>query len=202
VPCRAATIRAVPVDLVLASSSPRRRELLAWLDVPFRIDVVDVDESPRPGETAEALVRRLARAKGEAAAVRVPGAWIVAADTIVEIDGDVLGKPRDVGDAASMLARLSDREHRVHTAFVLGAPGGRLRAEQTVTSRVRFRRLSPAVIEKYVASGEPADKAGAYALQGRGAAFVAGVDGSLTNVIGLPLDELEQALAEAGILGG
>ena len=194
----AATIRRV--RLVLASASPRRRELLGWLGVEFVVDAADVDERPLPSESAEQLVRRLAAAKACATAARQRAAWVLAADTVVEIDGDVLGKPADPAGAATMLARLGGREHRVVTAFVLLAPGGTVRADEVVVSRVHFRPLRPAAIAAYAESGEPLDKAGAYAIQGRGAALVSSIDGSVTNVIGLPLREVEGALAEAGLL--
>jgi septum formation protein len=186
--------------LVLASASPRRRELLRWLVAEYELDVAEVDESARRGETAPALVARLAAAKGEAVAARRPEAWVLAADTIVEIGGDVLGKPADARDAADMLRRLSGREHRVFTGFVLLAPRGGERRARTVESRVLFHELTPRTIEAYVATGEPLDKAGSYAIQGRGAGLVARVDGSFTNVIGLPLAEVGAALREAGLL--
>lgn len=185
--------------LVLASASPRRRELLRWLVAQYELDSAEIDESPRPGEAATALVARLARAKAEAVAARRQGAWILAADTIVEIDGVVLGKPTDEREAVAMLGRLSGREHRVLTGFTLLAPRGDHRSG-TVESRVRFRRLDGPRIASYVATGEPLDKAGAYAIQGRGASMIAGVDGSFTNVIGLPLDEVGTVLGEAGLL--
>ena len=185
--------------LVLASASPRRRELLRWLVAEYELDTAEIDESARPGEPAPALVARLARAKAEAVAARRRGAWILAADTIVEIDGEVLGKPADEGEAVAMLGRLSGREHRVFTGFTLLSPGGEHRSGM-VESRVRFRRIDGSRIATYVATGEPLDKAGAYAIQGRGASMIAGVDGSFTNVIGLPLDEVGAVLGEAGLL--
>jgi septum formation protein len=186
--------------LVLASASPRRRELLRWLVAEYHLDVAEVDESARPGEAAAALVGRLAEAKAGAVAGRRPEAWVLGADTVVEIDGDVLGKPADPREAAGMLRRLSGREHRVFTGFTLLAPHGRARHGGTVESRVLFHDLSPRTIEAYVATGEPLDKAGSYAIQGRGAGLVARVDGSFTNVIGLPLGEVGAALQEAGLL--
>jgi septum formation protein len=186
--------------LVLASASPRRRELLRWLVPEYELDAADVDESARPGEEAAGLVARLAAAKGDDVAGRRPEAWVLAADTVVEIDGDVLGKPVDPREAAGMLRRLSGREHRVFTGFTLLAPRGRARHGGIVESRVLFHELSPRTIEDYVATGEPLDKAGSYAIQGRGAALVARVDGSFTNVIGLPLGEVGAALREAGLL--
>ena len=186
--------------LVLASASPRRRELLGWLGVEFVVDPADVDERPLPDESAAQLVRRLAAAKADATAAQRPAAWVLAADTVVEIDGDVLGKPANPADAVTMLARLAGREHRVVTGFVLVAPDGMTRADEVVVSRVCFRPLRPAAIAAYADSGEPLDKAGGYAIQGRGAALVSSIEGSFTNVIGLPLQEVEAALAEAGLL--
>ena len=185
--------------LVLASASPRRRELLRWLVAEYELETAQVDESPLPAEPAPSLVARLARAKADAVRARRPGAWILAADTIVELDGDILGKPADARDAVAMLGRLSGREHRVFTGFTLLAPGGEHRSG-TVESRVLFRPLDALRIEGYVATGEPLDKAGAYAIQGRGAGLVARVDGSFTNVIGLPLAEVGAVLGEAGLL--
>ena len=186
--------------LVLASASPRRRELLRWLVAEYELAVAELDESAHPGEPAPALVARLAEAKAAAVAARRPEAWVLAADTVVELDGDVLGKPADAREAAGMLRRLSGREHRVYTGFTLLAPQGRVRHGDTVESRVLFHDLTPRTIESYVATGEPLDKAGSYAIQGRGAGLVARVDGSFTNVIGLPLGEVGAALREVGLL--
>lgn len=185
--------------LVLASASPRRHELLRWLVAEFEIDVPAVDESSPAGEEAASLVRRLARAKAAAVAERRPSAWVLGADTIVELDGEVLGKPADAEEAVRMLARLSGREHRVYTGVALLGPGGR-HDEDTVCSRVVFRPLDPARIAAYVATGEPLDKAGAYAVQGRGAGLIERVVGSFTNVIGLPLTEVGRLLGGAGLL--
>jgi septum formation protein len=187
--------------LVLASASPRRHQLLRWLGVGYEVEVPDIDERSVPGETAEAMVCRLARAKGVAVAARRPASWILAADTIVALDDTLLGKPSDGEDAARMLARLSGREHRVATGFALLAPGGAVRAAELVVTRVTFRPLDARAIQTYVASGEPVDKAGAYAVQGLGAGLIERVDGSFTNVIGLPLVEVGRALEEAGLLG-
>ena len=188
--------------LVLASASPRRQRLLAWLGVPFEVDPASVDESPRAAEVATDMVLRLAHAKGAAVAGRRAGDWILAADTTVELDGVLFGKPRDTSDAAGMLAQLAGREHRVATGFALLAPGGAVRAADVVVTRVRFRPLDARAIAAYVATGECDGKAGAYAIQGHGAGLIERIDGSFTNVIGLPLVETERALAEAGLLGG
>ncbi|WP_018864750.1 nucleoside triphosphate pyrophosphatase [Thioalkalivibrio sp. ARh3] len=182
--------------LLLASASPRRRELLEQIQLAFEVAPMDVDETPRPGESPEALVERLAIAKAEAALERgIPGQWVLAADTVVVVDDEALGKPADFADAAAMLQRLSGGEHRVVSGMALGRPGESMRA-RTVTTRVRIRPLTSSDIEHYWATGEPRGKAGAYAIQGRGAAFVEWIAGSYTNVVGLPLFELEQWLAE------
>ena len=188
--------------LVLASASPRRQHLLRWFGIDFAIDPPEVDESPRPGEAGAALVERLAVDKARAVADRRPTDWILAADTLVEVDGDLLGKPVDDRDATAMLGRLAGREHRVLTGFVLLAPGGTLRAREVVVTRVRFRPLAPGEVATYVASGEPEGKAGGYAIQGFGAGLVSRIDGSFTNVIGLPLDEVGRALTQVGLLAG
>ena len=186
--------------LVLASASPRRRELLAWLGVEHVVEAADVDERPLAEETAFRLVGRLAVAKAAAIAARRPHDWVLGADTIVELDGELLGKPADRRDGAAMLARLSGREHRVATGFALLAPGGIVRTAEVVQSVVRFRRIAARALAAYLETGEPDDKAGAYAIQGRGAALIESVDGSFTNVMGLPLVEVERALVEAGLL--
>jgi septum formation protein len=186
--------------LVLASASPRRQELLGWLGIEHVFEPADVDERVRPKETGPELVLRLANAKAAAIAARRPHAWVLGADTIVEVDGDLLGKPNDRAEGGRMLARLSGREHRVATGFALLAPGGAVRAADVVLSHVRFRRIEPRALAAYLETGEPDDKAGAYAIQGLGAALIERVEGSFTNVMGLPLVEVERALEEAGLL--
>jgi len=187
-----------PVRLVLASSSPRRRELLATLGVEFEVRPADADETPRVGEAPEPLVLRLALAKARAAAR--PGELVLGADTIVALDGEPLGKPADADAARAMLERLSGRHHQVWTGVALverSAVGARERALAVVTDVV-FRTLEPAEIDAYVASGEPLDRAGAYAIQGGAAAFVASVDGSWSNVVGLPVGAVRELLARHG----
>jgi septum formation protein len=186
--------------LVLASASPRRHQLLRWLGVVYEVDTADVDERAKPHEAAVEMVTRLAREKATAVSARRPDTWVLGADTIVEIDGVMLGKPADSADAAAMLARLAGREHRVATGFAIVAPGGRVQAAERVVTRVVFRPLDRRVIETYVASGEPEGKAGAYAIQGLGAGLIERIEGSFTNVIGLPLVEVRRALEEAGLL--
>jgi septum formation protein len=174
--------------LVLASGSPRRRELLAQLGLTFRVVEPAVDEEPLPGEQPIAMVRRLAAAK----AVAVEGDPVLAADTTVEVDGEILGKPTDAADARRMLRRLSGRAHKVHTAVAVRA-GSEL-AVEVVTTIVTFVALQPAVIDWYVGTGEPLDKAGAYAIQGHGGIFVEHVRGSTSNVVGLPLTTVARLL--------
>lgn len=181
-----------PHRLVLASGSPRRRELLALLGVHFDVVPADLDETPRRGEEPTAHVLRLASAKANAVARGNPDGLVVAADTVVDLDGEILGKPVDPDDAARMLRALSGRRHRVHTGVVVADD------IELVTSIVHFDELFPTDVDRYVASGEPLDKAGAYAIQGRAAAFIRAVHGSVTNVIGLPLAEVRRMLVEAG----
>jgi septum formation protein len=130
-----------------------------------------------------------------------PGRWLLAADTVVEIDGDILGKPADTAAARQMLSRLSGRNHRVLTAVILLAPDDTVQLDEVVTSRVRFREIEPREIDAYVATAEPFDKAGAYAVQGMGGAFVESIDGSYTSVVGLPLELVREALTAHGLLG-
>jgi len=190
---------------VLASSSPRRRELLASLGLPFTVRPVHLDETPRPAEPARDYVERLAREK--AAADARDGELVIAADTVVVLPGGeadrpaLLGKPADAAEALAMLARLAGREHLVLTGVALEEPadgGPPRRVAAVVTSRVRLAALSPPEIEWYVASGEPLDKAGAYAIQGLGALFVEAVEGNYTNVVGLPLPAVYRLFAELG----
>lgn len=188
--------------LVLASASPRRHQLLAWLGIPFTIDSADVDETPHPDEDAAEMVARLAREKAMAVAARRPDAWVLGADTTVEVDGVLLGKPADDDEAAAMLARLAGREHRVSTGFALVSPGGAARVVDVVRTRVVFRPLDQRAIRAYVGSGEPDGKAGGYAIQGLGAGLIERIDGSFTNVMGLPVTEVARALAEAGFRAG
>ena len=185
--------------LVLGSGSPRRRELLALAGLTFEVRVTDVPEEPLDGEEPSEHARRLARDKARAASLVAPHALALGADTIVVLDGEILGKPRDRADAAAMLARLSGRTHEVLTGFALAA-GGNVRTSAVVRTEVDFRVLGAHEIEAYVASGEPLDKAGAYGIQGGAAAFVPAIRGSYTNVVGLPLVEVLGALFELGAI--
>lgn len=186
--------------IYLASQSPRRAELLRQLGLRYKIVVAPVDESPKPNESPEGYVERLARDKIAAALIQLgarPSAPLLAADTAVAIDGRILGKPCDRGDALTMLAQLSGREHRVLSCVALWTQSGTRTALSV--SRVRFRALSPPEAAAYWDSGEPADKAGAYAIQGRGALFIEHLDGSYSGVMGLPLYETAQLLRAAGV---
>ncbi len=186
-----------PARLVLASASPRRRRLLTGLGLDFEVRPVEADESPLPGEGPREMVVRLARLKAATAAdPGGAGELILAADTVVVLDGELLGKPADPDDAARMLGRLAGRVHQVLTGVAVLDPGLREEAYGVETSEVRIARLSPAEIDWYVATGEPLDKAGAYAIQGLGALFVETVAGNYTNVVGLPLPLTRRLFAE------
>jgi septum formation protein len=184
--------------LILASASPRRRELLRTLCADFRVVPSDLEEALIPGSLREA-VAALALDKARAVAARTGEGVVLGADTIVVIDGQALGKPTGPGDAHAMLRRLRGREHEVITAIAV-VDAGTGRSEATaVVSRVRMLDYDEATIEAYVATGEPLDKAGAYAIQGRGGALVAGYEGSFSNVVGLPLEETARVLASFGV---
>ncbi|MCG5511536.1 Maf family protein [Ectothiorhodospira shaposhnikovii] len=187
--------------LILASASPRRRELLDQIGVAWRAHPVDVEEIPRAGESPEDFALRMAVTKARAAHDAVPGHLpVLGADTVVSIDGDILGKPRDREDALDMLGRLSGRTHTVLSAVALLHQGYCHQALST--TRVCFRDLSPDDRRAYWASGEPADKAGAYGIQGLGALFVAHIEGSYSGVVGLPLFETGELLRRCGLISG
>jgi septum formation protein len=192
----------VSATLVLASASPRRRELLQRVGLAVEVRVREVDETPAAGEDPVTYVQRVARAKA-AAVKRGPGEWVLAADTTVTIDGAILGKAATREEAARMLRALSGRVHRVVTAFALVGDGGSRGAAPRVVARhatteVEMIAIDDAALADYLASGEWRGKAGAYAIQGIAAALVARIDGSVTNVIGLPLAEVLAALREVG----
>jgi septum formation protein len=184
--------------LVLASASPRRLELLRQIGLePARVDAPDLDEAPLRDETPRLLVARLAREKALAVAARHPDAFVLAADTEVAVGRRVLGKPADAADAGRMLALMSGRAHRVLTGVAVVAPDGRL-AERLSETRVKFKRLTRAEIDGYLASGEWAGKAGGYGVQGRAGAFMIALSGSYTSVVGLPLYETRALLVGLG----
>lgn len=196
--------------LVLASASPRRRGLLETAGLTPRVWPADVDESVRPGEAPGTYALRVASDKAHAVAARdeLAGAWVLAADTVVHLDDTIFGKPADPAHAERMLSTLAGRWHTVTTAWALRLAGdGRtdMDAQEvagTQSSQVRFRDLPPATIVAYVNTGESADKAGAYGIQGLGAALVAEVRGSYSNVVGLPMEAVMGALATCGIHPG
>jgi septum formation protein len=184
-------------ELLLASQSPRRRELLGQLGVSFDVISVTVDETQRRAEPPDEYVLRLARDKASAGAGVRPGRPVLAADTAVIIDGATLGKPRNRDDALAMLMRLSGHRHEVLSGVALWHD--RAMSTALSISEVHFRELTVEECEAYWATGEPCDKAGAYGIQGRAGAFVTRLSGSYSGVVGLPLYETEQLLRRAGV---
>ncbi|HEX7879047.1 MAG TPA: Maf family protein [Candidatus Eisenbacteria bacterium] len=182
--------------VVLASASPRRTEILSRAGIAHVVAPVDADESLVAGDSPDIQALTIARRKAEAAAPRWPGRWVLAADTIVDVGGVPLGKPADDSDARRMLGALSGRPHAVHTGLALVTPSGTVHTAVEST-RVHVRTLTPEVIDRYVASGEPRDKAGAYAIQGLGSLLIDRIDGAYDNVVGLPLARLLTLFAEA-----
>lgn len=183
--------------VILASQSPRRRELLTLVGIPHEVRPADIDESYLAGELPRAHAERLAREKAAVVTRRAPDAVVIGSDTIVVVDGDVLGKPRNEGEAAAMLARLSGRTHTVMTAIAVQWRGAERSAVEEV--EVTFHALTPADIDAYIATREPMDKAGAYGIQGFGATIVARVDGDYFAVMGLPLQRMVRLMAELGL---
>ncbi len=185
--------------IILASNSPRRRELLQQIGLTFTTDPAHVDERMLPGENAETYVVRVALDKARVASAKASTGIVIAADTVVVVDGSVLGKPVDARDAKRMLERLSGRMHQVITGLaVLDAGTGRVRTGSTAT-RVWFRKLTSTEISSYVSTGEPLDKAGAYGIQEKGALLVQKIEGCYFNVVGLPLSLLGEFLREFGV---
>jgi len=195
-------------DVVLGSGSPRRLELIRSLGIEPRVVLPDIDESVHAGESATEYVRRLAAEKLDTVMRRIAAASVgtiaITADTTVEIDGRILGKPATDAEATNMLEALSGREHRVHTGLAVAVAGPGCRGVdwnghvEVVTTMVRFRELEASEIHRYVTSGEPLDKAGAYAIQGGASAFVERIEGPLDSVVGLPLDRLVDICAGLG----
>jgi len=183
--------------IILASASPRRAALLEQIGVEFSIQPADIDESVRDGETAQALVQRLAQAKADAVANNAVDALVIGSDTVVTLDDAIFGKPRDQAHAAAMLQQLSGRTHRVYSAVAIVA--GDRQANRVSSSDVTMQPLRPEHISAYWASGEPRDKAGGYAIQGLGAVFVQHLAGSYSGVMGLPLYETARLLIEFGV---
>lgn len=187
------------MKFILASASPRRRELLASIGVEFDVLPSDVPEVHRDGEAPEEYVARLSRDKAAALASRHPERWVIAADTTVLLGEQLLEKPVDAPDAVRMLGTIAGRTHIVYTGVTLEHAASGYRDTRVAESEVRMLPLSRAEIEWYVRTGEPMDKAGAYAVQGIGAMFIESVHGSYTNVVGLPLATLFQMMRKAGI---
>lgn len=186
------------MTLILASASPRRRELLSHLGVAFEVRAADLDESVKPGEHAAAYVERLAREKSQLPGSATERRIVIAADTSVVLDDHILGKPgADAALGAQMLRSLSGRAHQVMTGLAVRTADGV--ESRVVVSTVHFRPLSDAEIAWYVSTGEGHDKAGGYALQGRAGAFITSVEGSPSNVIGLPLADTVELLRRAGV---
>lgn len=186
------------MNLVLASGSPRRLQLLASLGLDCEVSPVDIDETPRPGEAPANYARRIAVEKAAVAATQhAPDRLVLAADTVVALDDEIFGKPAGHDEAARMLRRLSGRCHEVHTAVAACREG--TTAFRLASSEVTFRKLLAHEVEAYVATGEPLDKAGAYGIQGLAAVFVARLCGSYTGVVGLPLCETAELLGGFGL---
>jgi septum formation protein len=185
--------------LILASSSPRRQELLRQTGIDFEVMAPHINEDQRPGEAPLEYALRLAHEKAQTVARHRPLGPVLGADTIVVVDGEVLGKPADVADAVRMLRRLSARVHQVSTAVSLALPEGSADT-RSCTTQVYFRRLTDDEIQQYVAGGEPMDKAGAYAIQGGAARWADRIEGEYSNVVGLPLSLVTDMLRTNGLL--
>lgn len=186
-----------PARIILASQSPRRRELLLLIGIPHEVRPADLDETVLPGEVPSAHAERLARSKAEVVASHQPEAVVIGADTIVVLDGNILGKPAGAGEAAATLRRLSGRTHTVHTAVAVTHLGRTVSGVESV--EVTFRPLTDDQIAAYVATGEPMDKAGAYGIQGYGAVIVERVHGDYFAVMGLALGRLVGLLEKVGV---
>ena len=180
--------------LILASASPRRQELLRFVGLKFKTIPAHLNEDYIEGERPQQHVRRLAQEKARLIARKYPLAWVLGADTIVVIDGLILGKPKNKTQARKMLRKLSGREHEVFTGFTIAHVASKIKQTKVIQSAVNFKTISAAELEWYIACDEPYDKAGGYAVQGRGAYFIQSIRGSYTNVIGLPLCEVLETL--------
>jgi septum formation protein len=205
--------------LILASSSPRRQELLREIGIPFQVHAANINEDQIAGEAPIDYALRLAREKAQAVAAQYPQSYVLGADTIVVLNGEVLGKPKDHADAARMLRLLSGRAHEVTTAVSLIAPStfspstvpsgtvvpftvvpGTLAETRASTTKVYFRAIAEAEIQQYVAGGEPMDKAGAYAIQGGASRWTDRIEGEFSNVVGLPLSLVTEMLKTTGLM--
>jgi septum formation protein len=180
-------------SLILASASPRRKELLQSMGLKFKIIHPRVNENYLAGESPRQHVKRLSSDKATVIANKYPETWVLGADTIVVIDGLILGKPKNKKQALGMLRKLSGREHKVFTRFTIADAASRVYQTKVIQSTVLFKKISPKEMKWYVSCDEPYDKAGGYAVQGKGACFIQSIRGSYTNVIGLPLCEVLEA---------
>ncbi len=185
---------------ILASASPRRKELLRSLGLTFKILPGHIDETYLDGESPRAHVHRLSRNKAAVIAIQYPKALVLGADTIVVIDGQILGKPKNKKQARGMLQQLSNRRHAVFTGFTLTCLNTGISKTKVVRSSVLFKEISPEEMDWYVNCDEPYDKAGGYAVQGKGASFIKSIHGSYTNVIGLPLSEVLEELKHLNVV--
>ncbi len=184
--------------MILASASPRRTEFFQTMGLSFTSQAAEIDETPKAQEPPDAFVRRLAREKAAKIAAENSSAWVVGADTVVVLDGKILGKPDSPGQAEDMLRQLSARRHEVWTGFAIHGP--RAKISQAIMTMVFFRKLSPDLIRSYILTGEPLDKAGSYGIQGQGSFLVEKIEGSYSNVVGLPLAQVVEELLNLRII--
>ena len=186
--------------LILASASPRRRKFLEELGIDFTVQAADVDETPKRSESPEDFVCRLAFEKADAVSKHHQSSWVLGADTVVVLDGEILGKPKDEEAAGSMLKSLSGRCHEVWTGFCLSSPENAVFEKQAIKTDVWFSVLTDDIIHAYITTGEPLDKAGSYGIQGKGGFLVEQIHGSYSNVVGLPLTEVLSVLTKHAIV--
>ncbi|MHB8810402.1 MAG: Maf family protein [Desulfobulbaceae bacterium] len=186
--------------LILASSSPRRQQMLRTMGLDFTVAPAEVDETPLPGETPRAFAGRMAEAKARAVATSHPDAWVLGADTVVTRDGLILGKPRDRADALAILRHLVGRTHQVLSAICLCSLAQGIELSEVDTTGVTFMSAPDQLLKAYIATGEPLDKAGAYGIQGAGAFLVRRIEGSCANVIGLPIDRVITLLLQYRVI--
>jgi septum formation protein len=188
-------------SLILASGSPRRRQFLTDLGLDFTLASADLDETIQAGELPGELVCRLADEKAAVVAAGNPGSWVIGADTVVVLGGEILGKPDNPAGALAMLKRLAGRTHQVWTGVSILRWSDRSSRTFAVCTEVTFAEVADSVLSAYVATGEPLDKAGSYGIQGHGVFLVSAINGSYSNVVGLPLPELLGQLLELGVIG-
>jgi septum formation protein len=186
--------------LILASSSPRRQQMLRTMGLDFTVTQAEVDETPLPGELPEDFASRMAVAKARAVAISHPDAWVLGADTVVTLDGIILGKPRDRADALAILQHLVGRTHQVLSVICLCSLAQGIEQTEVDTTGVTFNAAPDRLLAAYIATGEPLDKAGAYGIQGAGAFLVRRIEGSCANVIGLPIDRVISLLLQFRVI--